>query len=222
MANWVAPLRKLTVTSKYNLNRKHPITGRISAHVGTDFRGATGTPTFAVAAGTVILSGFHSTAGHRIHIRLDGGEEVRYLHLSKRHVKVGDRVSKGQTIGAVGATGAVTGAHLHFEVRVGGKFIDPEPYIDRMTSITTNRPAPQGEIDVAKLPIVRRGGSQSREAVKRVQGLLHAAGYGSQTGAIDGIPGAKFDRGVESFQRANSLVADKIVGAKTWAKLLGL
>ena len=221
MANWTAPLRKLTVTSKYNLNRKHPITGRITAHVGTDYRGATGTPTFAVAAGEVVLSGFHSTAGHRIHIRLDGGEEVRYLHLSKRNVKVGDRVSKGQTIGAVGATGAVTGAHLHFEVRVGGKHTDPEPYISQMTS-TTNRPAPQGEIDVAKLPIVRRGGSHSRDAAKRVQGLLHAAGYGKQVGTIDGIPGAKFDSGVESFQRANGLVADKIVGAKTWAKLLGL
>lgn len=98
-------------------------------HAGVDMAGPSGTPIYAPADGVVIHAGWQSGYGRLIKIRHDFGIETRYGHLSKISVNVGDRVSLGERIGDMGNTGRSTGPHLHYEVRVGGKPIDPMTYI---------------------------------------------------------------------------------------------
>lgn len=98
-------------------------------HEGHDFAGATGTPIHATADGVVEFASRQSGYGLLIKIRHDFGYETRYAHLSKIRVKVGQRVSRGERIGDMGNTGRSTGTHLHYEVRIGGKAVNPMKYI---------------------------------------------------------------------------------------------
>lgn len=113
------------ISSSFNLRRKHPVTGRISPHRGTDFAVRTGTPVNAPADGRVIKSTHQSLAGNYIVIRHDNGYKTRYMHLSKRLVSEGDRVAMGQKIALSGNTGRSTGPHLHYEVMVNNRQVDP-------------------------------------------------------------------------------------------------
>lgn len=96
-----------------------------SPHGGTDFRAAAGTTVFAPAAGVVAVSADHYFAGQSVYIDHGDGLISMAFHLSARLVKKGDRVERGQAIGKVGATGRVTGPHLHFAVRLRGARVDP-------------------------------------------------------------------------------------------------
>ncbi|SMH57020.1 M23 family metallopeptidase [Maritimibacter sp. HL-12] len=98
-------------------------------HAGTDFAAPTGTPIYAPADGVVSHAGWQSGYGRLIKIKHEFGIETRYGHLSAMKVKVGQRVSRGERIGDMGNTGRSTGPHLHYEIRVGGKPIDPMIYI---------------------------------------------------------------------------------------------
>ncbi|WP_172295940.1 M23 family metallopeptidase [Pseudoruegeria sp. HB172150] len=98
-------------------------------HEGTDFAAAHGTPIYATADGTVIHAGWLSGYGNLVKIKHEFGIETRYAHMSKVRVKVGDRVSRGDRIGDMGNTGRSTGTHLHYEVRIGGKPVNPMTYI---------------------------------------------------------------------------------------------
>ena len=98
-------------------------------HKGTDFAAPHGTPIYATADGTVIHAGWQSGYGRMVTIRHEFGIETRYAHNSKLFVKKGQRVSRGQKIAAMGNTGRSTGTHLHYEVRVGGKAVNPMIYI---------------------------------------------------------------------------------------------
>ena len=98
-------------------------------HAGTDFAAPTGTPIYATADGVVTFAGWQSGYGRLVKIQHEFGIETRYAHMSKIRVKVGDRVSRGQRIGDMGNTGRSTGTHLHYEVRVGGKPVNPMIYI---------------------------------------------------------------------------------------------
>jgi murein DD-endopeptidase len=106
------------LSSNFNPNRKHPITGRTSPHNGTDFAMPIGTPVTAPAGGRVERSVKHYAAGRYVVIRHDNGYRTRYLHLSKALVKKGDRVEMGDRIALSGNTGRSTGPHLHYEVHV--------------------------------------------------------------------------------------------------------
>jgi murein DD-endopeptidase MepM/ murein hydrolase activator NlpD len=96
-----------------------------SPHSGADLSAPVGTPVFAAAAGTVVLTGSHYYSGGSVFI--DHGDDLvtMYFHLDRVDVGNGERVVRGQRIGAVGATGRVTGPHLHFGVRWHGARIDP-------------------------------------------------------------------------------------------------
>ena len=98
-------------------------------HKGTDFAAPHGTPIYSTADGVVIHAGWLSGYGKLVKIQHQFGIETRYAHLSKFRVKVGQRVSRGQRIGDMGNTGRSTGTHLHYEVRVGGKAVNPMIYI---------------------------------------------------------------------------------------------
>ncbi|WP_447957369.1 peptidoglycan DD-metalloendopeptidase family protein [Vreelandella sp. EE7] len=106
------------LSSNFNPNRKHPVTGRISPHNGTDFAMPIGTPVTAPADGRVERVTNHAAAGRYIVIRHDNGYRTRYLHLSKPLVSAGDRVAMGDRIALSGNTGRSTGPHLHYEVIV--------------------------------------------------------------------------------------------------------
>ncbi|QFS82788.1 Murein DD-endopeptidase MepM [Roseivivax sp. THAF40] len=98
-------------------------------HAGTDFAAPHGTPIYSTADGVVTHAGWQSGYGRLVKIQHEFGIETRYAHNSKLHVQVGQRVSRGQKIAAMGNTGRSTGTHLHYEVRVGGKPVNPMTYI---------------------------------------------------------------------------------------------
>ncbi|MGJ8594927.1 DUF5930 domain-containing protein [Sulfitobacter sp.] len=115
-------------TSKFGF-RRDPKTGGRRMHSGVDFAAPTGTPLYATADGVVTHAGWSSGYGRLVKIQHEFGIETRYAHQSKMRVKVGQRVSRGDHIGDMGASGRVTGVHLHYEVRVGGKAVNPMIYI---------------------------------------------------------------------------------------------
>ncbi|MCV6596920.1 MAG: M23 family metallopeptidase [Mangrovicoccus sp.] len=109
--------------------RRDPIRGGTRLHSGMDWAGAYGTPIHASGDGVVIHAGWQSGYGRLVKIQHEFGVSTRYAHLSRIHVKVGQRVSRGDRIGAMGNSGRSTGTHLHYEVRVGDRPVDPQTYI---------------------------------------------------------------------------------------------
>ena len=98
-------------------------------HNGTDFAASHGTPIYSTADGIVTHASWLSGYGRLVKIQHEFGIETRYAHMSKIRVKKGQRVSRGQRIGDMGNTGRSTGTHLHYEVRVGGRPVNPMIYI---------------------------------------------------------------------------------------------
>ncbi|MCR8723555.1 M23 family metallopeptidase [Frigidibacter sp. ROC022] len=98
-------------------------------HEGTDLAGAYGAPIYATADGVVTHAGWSNGYGNLVKIQHEFGMETRYGHMSKIRVKVGQRVSRGDRIGDMGSTGRSTGTHLHYEVRIGGKAVNPMTYL---------------------------------------------------------------------------------------------
>lgn len=134
-APWVNPTALNYVTSPFNPDRVHPVHGFPMPHTGTDYRAPTGTDLRAVTDGVVTRSLYSpDVAGHYVRVDVGGGVWVGYSHLSHRAVAVGERVTTGQSVGLAGATGAVTGPHLHFEVCVAGTKVDPVPYLAARTA----------------------------------------------------------------------------------------
>ncbi|MCX5377003.1 peptidoglycan DD-metalloendopeptidase family protein [Streptomyces sp. NBC_00091] len=119
-------------TSSYTLTSHYGAAGSMWSsgyHTGLDFAAPTGTPVKAVGGGKVISAGWSGAYGYRIVLQLADGTEVWYCHLSSMSVTSGS-VGAGETIGRVGATGNVTGAHLHLEVRKGGSTVDPLAWLN--------------------------------------------------------------------------------------------
>ena len=115
------------ITSKYGY-RKHPITGKHHHHNGIDIAAPIGTPIFTPVTGQVVSIGGDQWNGNQVRIQSELHTFI-FLHLHSFAVKPGQHVIKGQNIATVGATGQVTGAHLHFEVHTSHIPINPEPYI---------------------------------------------------------------------------------------------
>ncbi|OBT09510.1 peptidase M23 [Vibrio sp. UCD-FRSSP16_10] len=113
------------VTSKFNPYRLHPVTGRISPHNGTDFGAPSGTPVHATGDGKVIMIRNHPYAGKYIVLEHGSIYKTRYLHLSKMLVKKGQQVKRGDVIALSGATGRVTGPHIHYEFLIRNRPVNP-------------------------------------------------------------------------------------------------
>ncbi|MEV8587057.1 M23 family metallopeptidase [Streptomyces sp. NPDC051180] len=126
-ASYSLPLSSYTLTASYMQSGSMWSSGY---HTGLDFAAPTGTPLKAVHGATVKSAGWSGSYGYRIVLELSDGTEIWYCHLSSMTVSAGQSVGTGETIGRVGATGNVTGAHLHMEVHTaGGDGIDPAQWL---------------------------------------------------------------------------------------------
>ena len=114
-----------TITSRYGESSRL----RVSTHTGLDIACSTGTDIKATSDGTVIFSGTSGSYGKLVKIHHGNGIETWYGHCSKLYVNVGDKVSAGDVIAAVGSTGNSTGPHLHFEIRIDGNTVNPQNYL---------------------------------------------------------------------------------------------
>jgi murein DD-endopeptidase MepM/ murein hydrolase activator NlpD len=110
--------------------RNDPFTGGRARHMGIDLSGPNGTPIYATADGTIAEAGWNSGGyGNLIKVDHGRGVETRYAHLSKIAIAAGQRVKRGQLIGYMGSTGRSTGSHLHYEVRIEGRAVNPVPFM---------------------------------------------------------------------------------------------
>jgi len=128
------PLRKMFMrvpvkfglcTSSYSARRFHPISKKYKRHTGIDYSAAYGTPIFATASGTVEYAGWRGGYGKLVIVRHPNGYVTYYGHCSRLLVKKGAYVKQGDTIAEVGRTGDATGPHVHYEIRINGKPVNP-------------------------------------------------------------------------------------------------
>ncbi len=110
--------------------RSDPFTGGAAYHAGLDFRGPIGAPIYAAAAGTVSFAGVRSGYGNCIEIDHGNGLMTRYAHMSGYRARAGQKVAAGQVVGLIGSTGRSTGPHLHFEVRINDRPLNPRPFLE--------------------------------------------------------------------------------------------
>lgn len=135
----VRPLEGGYISSGFGM-RRDPFTKRLAHHEGIDFSQERGTPVMSTAAGQVIFAGRYFSYGKFIVVDHGFGYQTAYGHLQGMDVRVGQYVTKGQAIGTVGSTGRSTGSHLHYEVRVNGRPVNPldyffeEPNLDRFAA----------------------------------------------------------------------------------------
>jgi murein DD-endopeptidase MepM/ murein hydrolase activator NlpD len=123
------PVRGTNFTSGYGI-RSDPFKGRAAMHAGIDLAGPIGTPIYATADATVGRSEYNSGGyGNLVELEHGHGIQTRYGHLSKSLVSAGQRVKRGDMIGLMGSTGRSTGSHLHYEVRIDGKAVNPVPFL---------------------------------------------------------------------------------------------
>lgn len=125
--DWIRPVQG-RVSSEFGY-RIHPILRSRRLHTGIDIAAPTGTPIRAANDGVVIMQGWNNSYGNMIMIDHGGGIVTLYAHNSVNLVREGDVVARGQEIGRVGSTGMSTGPHLHFEVRVNGRFRNPRDFV---------------------------------------------------------------------------------------------
>ena len=122
------------ITSSYGY-RRDPFTGGSAMHSGMDFKGPHGQPIVAAAGGKVTHAGWKSGYGKSVEVTHGNGLMTRYAHLSRISVIPGQNVEQGLQLGAMGSTGRSTGTHLHFEVRLNGRAINPRPFLEANTDV---------------------------------------------------------------------------------------
>ena len=110
--------------------RRDPFTGGGAMHKGLDFKGPRGAPIYAAAKGRISYVGWKSGFGKVVEISHGNGLMTRYAHMSKFAAKRGDVVDAGDVIGAIGSTGRSTGPHLHFELRINNRAVNPRPFLE--------------------------------------------------------------------------------------------
>lgn len=115
---------KMRITSRFG-RRTHPVLGYSKMHKGIDFGAPVGTPVSSAGDGVVVKAGWNGSYGNYVLIRHNNQYSTAYAHLSKIHVKAGQRIRQRQNIGSVGTTGRATGPHLHYEVIANGTQVNP-------------------------------------------------------------------------------------------------
>lgn len=183
-------------------------------HNGIDIVGTGGTLDYIVAhsSGTVQKAGYDSAVGYFVNVLCESNVVMVYYHLKKGSLKVktGDKVKQGQVLGYMGATGNVTGVHLHFGIKVNGKWIDPEPYIN------ADYPTKGGNTVMVELPVLKRNSKGA--SVKTLQQILTAKGFDPK--GVDGSFGGDTEKAVIAYQKSKKLDGDGVCGKDTWTMLL--
>ena len=117
------------LTSQFSRSRNHPLLHISRPHEGIDVAAPMGAPIIAPASGVVMRVGYENGYGNTLEIDHGNGIVTRYAHCSRIDVKSGQRVTRGQVIAAVGSTGLATGPHLHYEIHINGKVVNPLTYV---------------------------------------------------------------------------------------------
>ena len=117
------------LTSQFSRSRNHPLLHISRPHEGIDVAAPMGAPIIAPASGVVMRVGYENGYGNTLEIDHGNGIVTRYAHCSRIDVKNGQRVTRGQVIAAVGSTGLATGPHLHYEIHINGKVVNPLTYV---------------------------------------------------------------------------------------------
>ncbi|WP_082699862.1 M23 family metallopeptidase [Novosphingobium barchaimii] len=133
----VSPAHVAYVSSSYGY-RSDPFTGGAAFHAGLDFPGPMGSPIYAAAKGRVTFVGQKSGYGNCVEVTHGNGLMTRYGHLSGFRAHVGQEVDAGALIAAMGSTGRSTGSHLHFEVRVNDRPVNPRPFLEAARTAQSN------------------------------------------------------------------------------------
>jgi len=122
-----APVKYARISSKFDLDRFHPVLKEVKPHLGTDYAAPEGTPVIAVASGVVSVAAFGENNGNYVKIKHNEKYQTQYLHLQKfaKGIKAGSFVQQGETIGYVGSTGLATGPHVCFRFWKDGQQVDP-------------------------------------------------------------------------------------------------
>jgi murein DD-endopeptidase MepM/ murein hydrolase activator NlpD len=122
------PVANVSFTSGFGV-RSDPFRGGAAMHAGIDLAGPTGTPVYATADGVVGRAEWANGYGNLVELEHGKGIQTRYGHLSKMLVKPNTPVKRGQLIALMGSTGRSTGSHLHYEVRIDGRAVNPVPFL---------------------------------------------------------------------------------------------
>lgn len=146
------PVDNVKLTSTFGV-RSDPFHGGAAMHAGIDIPGPIGTPIYATADGVIGRAGRFGGYGNLITVDHGKGIETRYGHLSKIMVAPNTRVRRGQLIGLMGSTGRSTGSHLHYEVRIDGKAVNPMPFMQNASVVE------QVEQSAARLQMTAVGGN---------------------------------------------------------------
>tara|TARA_B100002049_G_scaffold225727_1_gene198029 strand:+ start:421 stop:1737 length:1317 start_codon:yes stop_codon:yes gene_type:complete len=136
-----APVNFKYISSSFNPRRLHPVTKTVKPHNGIDYAARTGTPVVSAGNGKVVKAGYSKYNGNYVFISHGTQYVTKYLHLNKKLVKTGQKVKQGQKIGTVGATGRVTGPHLHYEFLVNGVHRNP-----KTVKLPKSEPLPRDEL----------------------------------------------------------------------------
>jgi murein DD-endopeptidase MepM/ murein hydrolase activator NlpD len=155
----IEPVKGTSFTSGFGV-RSDPFRGRAAMHAGIDLAGPIGTPIYATADAIVGRSEWANGYGNLIELNHGRGIQTRYGHLTRSIVNAGQRVKRGDLIGYMGSTGRSTGSHLHYEVRIDGKAVNPIPFMQangyllavqrRAAAATTTRVAMGGPASGSK------------------------------------------------------------------------
>ncbi|MGE0744263.1 MAG: M23 family metallopeptidase [Rhodospirillales bacterium] len=133
----IAPVKDIATSSTFGA-RRDPFTDGWAFHGGVDMVGPVNAPVSGTAPGVVAYAGWHDSYGRLVEIEHEFGISTRYAHLNQISVRQGQRVQAGQRVGGIGSTGRSTGPHLHYEVLVDGRQVDPQPFLDTGRDIHGN------------------------------------------------------------------------------------
>ena len=125
----LTPLDEFAVMSPFGM-RRDPFNGQLAMHSGIDLQAPPRTPVLATAPGRVVTAGWSGEYGNMVEISHEFGLSTRYGHLTRVDVRVGQRVERRQTVGLLGSTGRSTGPHVHYEVLVDGRAVDPVRFLE--------------------------------------------------------------------------------------------
>ena len=235
------------MTSDFGM-RTLTINGKITTklHKGVDLVGGGHSLDFIIcfADGKVKAAKYHTSMGYYVQIDHGNGIVTRYMHMKKGSlsVKTGQAVKKGQVLGYMGATGNVTGAHLHFDICINGEYIDPKPYLKGEKSFGTANTKKQkifawqkaAMADGFKFPKAGADGIWGSEcegvAKKAVVKKRLTYKYKNLTKIVQTVVGVKVDgycgkdtsAAIKNWQKQNGLTPDGSFGPKSWKKLLGV